>query len=138
MEINLIEMQNIKGIHPDKPIFPISIVAELLKVHQRTLRIYDEESILIPSRSPKNRRLYSVNDVEKGKFIQYLTRELRLNLAGMRIIFSLLKQQNITQDKYMEYIRNMAQELNICPEDQEIKKIKLSKRSRKPESNQNL
>ncbi|MCK7484403.1 MAG: MerR family transcriptional regulator [Bacillus subtilis] len=69
------------GLIPDKPMLPICAVCkEILKVHQRTLRIYDGEKILAPSRTAKNRRLYSLNDVEKGKFIQYLTKELGINL----------------------------------------------------------
>jgi MerR family transcriptional regulator/heat shock protein HspR len=72
------------GLDPEKPMFPISVVADILKVHQRTLRIYDDEQLLVPSRSAKNRRLYSLNDIERGKFIQYLTRELGINLAGIK------------------------------------------------------
>ena len=62
-------------ITPNAPIFSISIISEILHVHQRTLRIYDEEGLLVPQRTEKNRRLYSMEDVERGKFIQYLTRE---------------------------------------------------------------
>ena len=65
------------------PILPISVVADVLKVHQRTLRIYDEEGILVPKRSDTNRRLYSYDDVKKGKAIQYLTRDLGINITGV-------------------------------------------------------
>src|SRR3989339_2035207 len=81
-----------KGFDSDKPMFPISVIADLLQVHQRTLRIYNEEKILVPERSPKNRRLYSFNDIEKGKFIQYMSRELGINIIGIKIIFHLLSQ----------------------------------------------
>ena len=131
MTVNLIKTQDTNGMDPEKPMFPISVVADILKVHQRTLRIYDDESILIPSRSPKNRRLYSFNDIERGKFIQYLTRELGINLAGIKIIVHLLKQQNVAPSKYMEHISKVAQELNISPEVQEENRIKLSRRGRK-------
>jgi len=120
-----------KGLDPEKPMFPISVVADILKVHQRTLRIYDDESILIPSRSPKNRRLYSFSDIERGKFIQYLTRELGINLAGIKIIVHLLKQQNVPPSKYMEHISKVANEINISLEVQEENRIKLSRRGRK-------
>ena len=73
----LTQTQDNQGLNPDKPMFPISVVAEILKVHQRTLRIYDDETLLVPNRSPKNRRLYSFNDIERGKFIQYLTKRTR-------------------------------------------------------------
>ena len=131
MTMNLAQRQSTKGLDPEKPMFPISVVAEILKVHQRTLRIYDDESILIPSRSPKNRRLYSFNDIERGKFIQYLTRELGINLAGIKIIVHLLKQQNVSIDKYLEHISKVAHELNISVEDQQENRIKLSRRGRK-------
>jgi len=88
MESNLKSNEN-SVLELDKPMFPISAIAEILKVHQRTLRIYDDANLLSPLRSPKNRRLYSFNDIERGKFIQYLTRELGINLAGIKIIFHL-------------------------------------------------
>jgi len=131
MTINLVHTPDANGLDPEKPMFPISVVADILKVHQRTLRIYDDENILIPSRSPKNRRLYSFNDIERGKFIQYLTRELGINLAGIKIIVHLLKQQNVSPGKYMEHISKVADELNISPETQEENRIKLSRRGRK-------
>lgn len=119
------------GLNADKPMFPISVVADILKIHQRTLRIYDDENILVPSRSPKNRRLYSFNDIERGKFIQYLTRELGINLTGIKIIFNLLGQQKISSDNYMRHIQKVAEEINITPEIQEENRIKLSRRGRK-------
>ena len=97
--------------------FPISVVADILKVHQRTLRIYDDETILVPNRSPKNRRLYSFNDIERGKFIQFMTRELGINLAGIKIIIRLLKQQKVSPSQYLEHINQASQELNIARQD---------------------
>ena len=98
---------------PEKPMFPISIVADTLNVHQRTLRIYDDENILVPPRSQKNRRLYSFNDIERGKFIQFMTRKLGINIAGIKIIIHLLKQQNILPAQYLDHINQIGQELNI-------------------------
>lgn len=121
-----------KGFETEKPMFPISVIADILKVHQRTLRIYNEEGILVPERSPKNRRLYSFNDIEKGKFIQYLSRELGINIIGIKIIFELLKQQKIKPENYKAYINEIAQELNITQEIQQQNREKLSKRGRKP------
>ncbi|MBR3605291.1 MAG: MerR family transcriptional regulator [Candidatus Gastranaerophilales bacterium] len=51
----------------NKPLYPISVLSELLNVHQRTLRIYDEQEVLVAFRTLKNRRLYSQNDIEKAK-----------------------------------------------------------------------
>ncbi len=113
MATNLIPPKDTKGFDQDKPMFPISVVADLLKVHQRTLRIYDDETILVPLRSPKNRRLYSFNDIERGKFIQFLTRELGINLAGIKIIIHLLKQQKIDPSEYMNHINEIAKEIQL-------------------------
>ncbi len=131
MTTQMLESKNQAGLNPNKPMFPISVVADILKIHQRTLRIYDDENILVPSRSPKNRRLYSFNDIERGKFVQYLTRELGINLAGIKIIFHLLEQQKITQSNYMDHIKKVAEELNITLEIQEENRTKLSRRGRK-------
>lgn len=122
------------GLDMDKPMFSISVLADILSIHQRTLRIYDEENILSPSRSPKNRRLYSLNDIEKGKFIQFLTRELGINLAGTKIILNLLTQLKVPQEEYIDYLSNVAKSVNITPEDQQQNKEKLSKRGRKKKS----
>ena len=111
MKIN--EIQSGQNFDPNRPMFPISVVADILKVHQRTLRIYDDESILIPSRSTKNRRLYSLNDIEKGKFIQYLTRDLGINLVGIKIIMYFLSKQSIKPKEHLNHISKIASELQI-------------------------
>ena len=118
-------------INPTAPIFSIGIIATMLGVHQRTLRIYDDEKLLVPQRTSKNRRLYSIQDVERGKFIQYLTRELGINLSGVRIIFNLLEQLKIEPSKHAEYVQNIAKDLDITQEEQALTKQKLSKRGRK-------
>jgi MerR family transcriptional regulator/heat shock protein HspR len=122
-------------VDPGQALMPISIVADVLKVHARTLRIYDDEGILVPKRSPKNRRLYSFNDIERGKFIQYLTRELGVNLAGVKIIFYLLTQQKVLPENYTAHIADVARELNITLETQQENREKLSRRGRKPTVN---
>lgn len=124
------------GLENDKPVFPISVVSEILGVHQRTLRIYDEAEILSPSRSLKNRRLYSVKDIEKGKFVQYLTRELGINLAGIKIIFYLLDQLKVPASQFINHINEIALKLDISPEIQQENRIKLSRRGRKPSKTQ--
>lgn len=106
------------------PVLPISVVAEHLKVHQRTLRIYDDEKILCPGRSPKNRRLYSFNDIEKGKFIQHLTRNLGLNLAGVKIALALLEEADISPDSYTEKVNGVFAQYGISQEVQNGVNIK--------------
>lgn len=121
-----------EDIAPEKPVFPISVVADILQVHQRTLRIYNEEGIIVPARSPKNRRLYSMNDIEKGKFIQYLSRELGINIIGIKIILEFLRDKNIPANEYKDHLDRIAQTLNITEEQQQQNREKLSKRGRKP------
>lgn len=96
-------------------IFPISAVAEILGVHQRTLRIYDEKGLLISSRNSKNRRKYSLDDIEKGRFIQFLTRSLGVNLAGIKIIIYLLKNANVKESNYLKHIEKVVEEIKITP-----------------------
>ena len=121
-------------IDHNEPILPISIIARILEVHQRTLRIYDEEQILCPSKTKKNHRLYSLNDVEKGKFIQYLTRNLGINLTGVKIIYSLLSKSGIKLSEFVPHLQKIAKSLNITEEEQNLTRKKLMKRGRKPKN----
>lgn len=129
---NLLDLNSENNIDKNKSMIPISIVANILSVHQRTLRIYDEENILRPNRSGKNRRLYSLNDIEKGKFIQYLSRDLGINIAGIKVILYFLEEAKISTSKYYDYVQEIAKSLNITMEIQEQNREKLSKRGRKP------
>lgn len=116
------------------PMMPISVIADVLKVHQRTLRIYDEENLLSPCRSTKNRRLYSMIDIQRGKCIQFLTKELGINLAGIKIIFKLLEQQGIPFENHQEHVLKLALSLGISSQMQAENRLKLSKRGRKPKA----
>ena len=73
-----------------EPIFPITIAAELLTVHPRTLMLYEKDGLLTPARTETNRRRYSQKDLATVKFIQFLTRDRRVSLAGVKIIFEML------------------------------------------------
>lgn len=79
-------------IHADKPVFTLSVAADLLGMHPRTLRIYEEERLVIPFRTDTQRRRYSQNDIKRFQFIQHLTQRLRVNLAGVRIILEMLEE----------------------------------------------
>ena len=80
-----------ENLEKDVPIFTIGAMAKALNVHIRTLRIYDEEGLLVPKRSKYNRRLYTINDIEKARFILLLTRKFAVNLVGVKIILKLLE-----------------------------------------------
>ena len=73
---------------PKRPRYFISIAAELAAVHQRTLRIYDEEGLVCPQRR-NNLRLYSEADIERVRIIRFLTRRQGVNLAGVKVILQL-------------------------------------------------
>jgi MerR family transcriptional regulator/heat shock protein HspR len=74
---------------PSRPVYVISVAAELVRVHPRTLRIYELEGLLCPARTRSNIRLYSENDVRRVLWIRHLTRNLGVNLAGVRVLFEL-------------------------------------------------
>jgi MerR family transcriptional regulator, heat shock protein HspR len=74
---------------PTRPVYVISVAAELVRVHPRTLRIYEVEGLLCPARTPSNIRLYSENDIRQVTWIRHLTQNLGVNLAGVRILFEL-------------------------------------------------
>ena len=71
-----------------RPRYFISIAAELASCHPRTLRIYEEEGLVQPQRR-NNLRLYSEADIKRVRIIRFLTRQQRVNLAGVRVILQL-------------------------------------------------
>jgi MerR family transcriptional regulator/heat shock protein HspR len=74
---------------PEMPVYVISVAASILRVHPRTLRIYEDEGLVCPARTPTNIRLYSEQDIRRVLWIRHLTQNLGVNLAGVRILFEL-------------------------------------------------
>ena len=74
---------------PTRPVYVISVAASIVSVHPRTLRIYEDEGLVCPARTPSNIRLYSENDIRRVLWIRHLTQNLGVNLAGVRILFEL-------------------------------------------------
>jgi MerR family transcriptional regulator/heat shock protein HspR len=74
---------------PTRPVYVISVAASIVSAHPRTLRIYEEEGLVCPARTPTNIRLYSENDLRRIAWIRHLTQNLGVNLAGVRILFEL-------------------------------------------------
>jgi MerR family transcriptional regulator/heat shock protein HspR len=72
-----------------RPVYIISVAAELVSVHPRTLRIYEGEGLVCPARTPTNIRLYSENDIRRVLWIRHLTQNMGVNLAGVRVLFEL-------------------------------------------------
>jgi MerR family transcriptional regulator, heat shock protein HspR len=73
----------------DKPLYTISVAAEILETHPRTLMLYEDARLIEPHRTSTNRRRYSQRDISKVQVIQNLTREKGVTLAGVRHILSL-------------------------------------------------
>jgi MerR family transcriptional regulator/heat shock protein HspR len=76
----------------DRPIYMISVAAELVGMHPQTLRIYEAKGLVRPKRTAGNTRLYSERDVERLRVIQRLTTELGLNLSGVELVLKLEDQ----------------------------------------------
>lgn len=75
-----------------KALYMISVAAELSGMHPQTLRIYEQKGLITPARTPKNTRLYSEDDIKRLRYIQRLTTELGMNLAGVVKVFELEEQ----------------------------------------------
>ncbi len=74
---------------PRRPVYVISVAASIVAAHPRTLRIYEDEGLVCPARTPTNIRLYSDEDIRRITWIRHLTRERGVNLAGIRLLFEL-------------------------------------------------
>ena len=75
----------------DKPLYTISVAAEILETHPRTLMLYEDAGLMVPHRTSTNRRRYSQRDISRVQVIQHLTREKGVTLAGVRHILSLFE-----------------------------------------------
>ena len=86
------------GIDRDKPLYVISVAAELVDMHPQTLRLYERKGLIEPSRSAGKTRLYSQRDIEQLREIRRLTQELGVNLAGVEEIIKLRRRLDELQD----------------------------------------
>jgi len=77
------------GVDPARPVYVISVAANIVSAHPRTLRIYEEEGLICPSRTGSNIRLFSENDLRRILWIRYLTQDFGVNLAGIKLLFQL-------------------------------------------------
>ncbi len=86
----------------------ISAVAEMYDIHPQTLRLYEREGLLKPSRTEGNTRLYTDEDVERLEFILNLARDLGVNIAGIGIILQMrerMEEMNRQMHSFVEYVR---------------------------------
>jgi MerR family transcriptional regulator/heat shock protein HspR len=91
--------------------YMISAVAEQYEIHPQTLRLYEREGLLKPSRSEGNTRLYTPDDLERLEVILHLTRDLGVNLAGVEIILNMREKMGEMQSQIQEFIATLNREL---------------------------
>ncbi len=87
----------------------ISAVAEMFEIHPQTLRLYEREGLLKPSRTEGNTRLYTDEDLERLEFILNLARDLGVNIAGIAIILQMrerMEEMNRQMQNFVEYVRS--------------------------------
>jgi MerR family transcriptional regulator, heat shock protein HspR len=95
-----------------KAAYMISAVAEQYAIHPQTLRLYEREGLLAPSRSEGNTRLYTDEDLERLEVILKLTRELGVNLAGVEIILNMREKMEAMQKQIESFVQTLNQELS--------------------------
>src|SRR2546429_4005175 len=95
--------------------YTISAVAEQFELHPQTLRLYEREGLLKPSRSEGNTRLYTDTDLERLEIILSLTRDLGVNLAGVEIILNMREKMDSMQrefERFFDYLQSHAEEFS--------------------------
>ncbi|HEX3552857.1 MAG TPA: MerR family transcriptional regulator [Thermoanaerobaculia bacterium] len=103
---------------PDQKYVMISVVAERYAIHPQTLRLYEREGLLKPTRSAGNTRLYDEEAIRRLEIILTLTRDLGVNLAGVEVILNMREQMERMQgevDRMVEFIRRQAEERRADP-----------------------
>ena len=97
--------------------YTISVVAEQYGIHPQTLRMYEREGLITPSRSPKGTRYYTEENVERLEVILSLTRDLGVNIAGIEIILNMLEKMKQMQrdfESFIDYLRGaVGPDLNV-------------------------
>jgi len=91
-----------------KGAYMISAVAEMYEIHPQTLRLYEREGLLKPSRTEGNTRLYTDEDLERLEFILNLARDLGVNIAGIAIILQMrerMEEMNRQMQSFVDYVR---------------------------------
>ena len=91
--------------------YMISAVAEKYQIHPQTLRMYEREGLILPSRSEGNTRLYTDEDLQRLEVVLELTRELGVNLAGVEIILNMREKMAAMQLQIEEFVHELNVEL---------------------------
>src|SRR3954468_6894541 len=91
--------------------YMISVVAEMYDIHLQTLRLYEREGLLKPSRTEGNTRLYTEEDLKRLEFILSLARDLGVNIAGIGIILNMRERMEGMQQQMQEFVKYVQQEV---------------------------
>ena len=94
-----------------KAAYMISAIAESYGIHPQTLRLYEREGLLKPSRTEGNTRLYSEEDIERLELILNLTRDMGVNLAGVEVVLHLREKMERMQKQMRDFVEIVQQEL---------------------------
>jgi MerR family transcriptional regulator/heat shock protein HspR len=99
----------------DRPMYMISVAAELANMHPQTLRTYEAKGLVRPKRTPGGTRLYSEADVERLRIVQRLTTEVGLNLAGVELVLQLedeLRRAHTQIEQLQQRMRDEVQRVH--------------------------
>jgi MerR family transcriptional regulator/heat shock protein HspR len=94
-----------------KGAYMISAVAEMYDIHPQTLRLYEREGLLKPSRTEGNTRMYTEEDLERLEFILSLARDLGVNISGIAIILQMRERMQLMQQQMQEFVTYIGQEI---------------------------
>ena len=97
--------------------YMISVVAKSYGIHPQTLRLYEREGLLKPSRTEGNTRLYSEDDLRQLEVILNLTRDLGVNLAGVEIILNMRRKMEQMQAEINDFVSHVREELQKSGQD---------------------
>lgn len=96
-----------------RPLYMISVVAEMFSVHPQTLRAYEREGLLRPARTDGNTRLYSEEDLERIELILRLTKDLGVNLAGVEVILNMRERMGEMQGRMNEMLQEVLRRMEV-------------------------
>lgn len=114
--------------HKGRPLYMIGVVAEMFGIHPQTLRLYEREGLIKPSRTQGNTRLYSERDIEDIKMVLLLTRELGVNIAGVEVILEMRrKMERMREEMFreMERIRMLSKNPIVKATPGKVIKVKI-------------
>ena len=94
-----------------KGAYMISAVAEMYEIHPQTLRLYEREGLLKPSRTEGNTRLYTDEDLQRLEFILTLARDLAVNISGIAIILQMRERMEEMQRQFQDFVQQFQQEV---------------------------